>query len=126
MPGRAAGRWGVGRVAWPVVCFEGSDGVPHSFLGIPNGLGPQLLDRNEHPDPVSNLLDAHFLQDQLVTLDKITAGNVVTYTGRQLHAIEIQEVESILLKRCSYWLQLMLRSHSPTRLSSQDLWRWRH
>lgn len=73
----AAGGWGIWRISWPVVGFEGTDGVPHSLLGVADGLGPQLLDSNEYPDTIPNFLDAHFLQDQLITLYEVAAGDVV-------------------------------------------------
>ena len=44
---------------------------------VTNCLGSELLDCNEYPNAVSNLLDAHLFEYELITLDEITAGDIV-------------------------------------------------
>lgn len=51
--------------------------VPVALLVVTNGLGPQLFDSNEYPDTVSDFLDSHLFEDQLITFDEIIAGDIV-------------------------------------------------
>ena len=56
-----------------------SQRIPIAFSMVADGFGSQLLDGNEDANAISNFLDAHLFQHELIALDKITASNIVDY-----------------------------------------------
>ena len=59
----------------PVV--QGGNRVPCPFLMIPNGSRSKLFDGDKNTNAVTNLLDAHFLQNDLITFNEITSVDIV-------------------------------------------------
>lgn len=56
---------------------HGRNLVTDPLLMISDSLGPKLFDADEDPDTITDFLDAHLLEDQLITLYQIASGNVV-------------------------------------------------
>ena len=44
---------------------------------VADGFGSQLLDSNKYPYTVSDFLDSHLFKYELITLDKILAGDII-------------------------------------------------
>lgn len=59
----------------PVV--QGGNGVPCPLFMIPNRSRAKLFDGDKNADSITNLLDPHFLQNDLITFDEITSVDVI-------------------------------------------------
>ena len=56
---------------------QGCQGVSIPLLVIAYSFCSQLLDGNKYSDAISNLLDSHLFEHELITLDKVVPGNIV-------------------------------------------------
>ena len=56
-----------------------SQRIPIAFPMVADGFGSQLFDGNKDADTISNFLDTHLFQYELIAFDKITASNIVDY-----------------------------------------------
>ena len=56
-----------------------SQRIPIAFSMVADGFGSQLLDGNEDANTISDFLDAHLFQHELIAFNKITASNIVDY-----------------------------------------------
>lgn len=59
--------------------IQRSKGVSVAFLVVADSSSPQLLDGNEYSDTVSNLLDSHLFQHELVAFDEVATSDIVDY-----------------------------------------------
>ena len=56
-----------------------SQRISIAFSMVADGFGSQLLDGNEDANTISNFLDAHLFEHELVAFNKITASDIVDY-----------------------------------------------
>lgn len=56
---------------------QGGERISIAFPVVADGFGSQLLDGNKYADTISNFLDAHLFEHDLITLNEIIAGDVV-------------------------------------------------
>ena len=56
---------------------QGCQGVSVPLFVIAYSFGSQLLDGNKNSDTISNLLDSHLFEHELITLNKVVPSNIV-------------------------------------------------
>lgn len=59
--------------------IQSSDRVSRPFLVVTNRSRPKLFDRDKNANPITNLLDTHFLQNDLIAFNEIVPIHVVDY-----------------------------------------------
>ena len=57
--------------------IKGSKRVSVTLFMVTDSLRSQLLDCNQYSDTISNFLDAHLFQYELITFNEIAPGNVI-------------------------------------------------
>lgn len=59
----------------PVI--QSGNGVPCPFLVIPNGSRAKLFDCDKYANSITNLLNTHFLQNDLIAFNEVTSVDIV-------------------------------------------------
>lgn len=56
---------------------QGSQRVSVPLLLVADSFCPQLFDGNEYADTISDLLDSHLFEYELITLNKVVSGDII-------------------------------------------------